>query len=360
MGDLKPAQDGIAAASNSIPGADRPLVTFALFAYNQELFIREAVEGAFAQTYEPLEIILSDDCSTDGTFRIMQEMAEQYAGPHRVILNMNPENLGSRGIGLHVNRVFELSEGELFVFAAGDDISQPERVSTLVDAWAKVGCPEGSVHSAVRLLSTDASNGRVVEGRADFEMQSVMECIQNGACGVFGAAHAVTRGVFDKFGMLPDGTLFEDRALAFRSRLLGRIIYVDVPLVAYRQHGENITGLNIYLDKIKWNRWLNGLLVKYEGFARDYRMVRTDKHETDLVIKTVKSELRRVRLSKYMASDSALLRAWSAASYSKGMITSDRVSFVIQRVGLQNSIIFRMLSSIWRLYKLCVKYFNKN
>lgn len=40
-----------------------PLVTFALFAYNQEKFIREAVEGAFAQTYESLEIILSDDCS---------------------------------------------------------------------------------------------------------------------------------------------------------------------------------------------------------------------------------------------------------------------------------------------------------
>ena len=52
---------------------DRPLVTFALFAYNQEEFIREAVEGAFAQTYEPLEIILSDDCSSDRTYEIIQE-----------------------------------------------------------------------------------------------------------------------------------------------------------------------------------------------------------------------------------------------------------------------------------------------
>ena len=43
--------------------AARPLVTFALFAYNQEKYIREAVEGAFSQTYEPLEIILSDDYS---------------------------------------------------------------------------------------------------------------------------------------------------------------------------------------------------------------------------------------------------------------------------------------------------------
>mgnify|MGYP005853322247 CR=1 FL=1 len=50
------------------PAPDRPLVTFALFAYNQEQYIREAVEGAFSQTYEPLEMILSEDCSNDRTF----------------------------------------------------------------------------------------------------------------------------------------------------------------------------------------------------------------------------------------------------------------------------------------------------
>ena len=48
----------------AIPVTGAPLVTFALFAYNQERYVREAVEGAFAQTYQPLEIILSDDCSS--------------------------------------------------------------------------------------------------------------------------------------------------------------------------------------------------------------------------------------------------------------------------------------------------------
>jgi glycosyltransferase involved in cell wall biosynthesis len=40
---------------------DRPLVTFALFSYKQEHYIREAIEAAFAQAYQPLEIILSDN-----------------------------------------------------------------------------------------------------------------------------------------------------------------------------------------------------------------------------------------------------------------------------------------------------------
>ena len=130
MGDLKPAQDGIAAASNSIPGADRPLVTFALFAYNQELFIREAVEGAFAQTYEPLEIILSDDCSTDSTFRIMQEMATSYKGGHTIIVRRSSVN---RGLGLHIKDVADLASGEFIVVAAGDDISLPQRTLVLVE-----------------------------------------------------------------------------------------------------------------------------------------------------------------------------------------------------------------------------------
>ena len=59
--------------------ADRPVLTFAVVSCNQEQFVREAVEAALAQTYSPLEIILSDDCSDDRSFEIMQEMAELTA-----------------------------------------------------------------------------------------------------------------------------------------------------------------------------------------------------------------------------------------------------------------------------------------
>jgi len=123
---------------------DRPLVTFALFAYNQEKYIREAVEGAFSQTYEPLEIILSDDCSSDRTFEIMQEMAAAYEGPHKVFVRRNPFNLGT---AMHVQLAFAQSSGQLFVVAAGDDISTCNRVAVLVEAWMEAGQPEGVVHS---------------------------------------------------------------------------------------------------------------------------------------------------------------------------------------------------------------------
>ena len=61
--------------------------TFVVIAYNQERYVADAVNSALAQTYSPLRIILTDDCSTDDTFRIMKDLAEKYDGPHEIILN---------------------------------------------------------------------------------------------------------------------------------------------------------------------------------------------------------------------------------------------------------------------------------
>src|SRR3954469_5886970 len=124
----------------------KPLLTFSIGAYNQEPFIRQAVAGAFAQTYSPLQIILSDDCSSDRTFEIMAEMAAAYRGPHEVVLNRNPKN---RGLVAHVNRVVELMRGELLVVSAGDDISLPHRTTAVWEAWEATGRKAFSVHSQV-------------------------------------------------------------------------------------------------------------------------------------------------------------------------------------------------------------------
>ncbi|MEM4675887.1 MAG: glycosyltransferase family A protein, partial [Nitrososphaerota archaeon] len=109
---------------------DKPLVTFAVFAYNQEQFIRQAIAGAFSQTYEPLEIILSDDCSSDRTFEIMQDMSANYKGKHSVRIRRNTENLG---LASHINEVMKESNGEIVTWLSGDDIPIPERTEKLIE-----------------------------------------------------------------------------------------------------------------------------------------------------------------------------------------------------------------------------------
>lgn len=62
---------------------EKPLISYVVTAYNIERFVREAVECAFAQTYSPLEIVLSDDCSSDRTFEIMKKWPRNTAARTR-------------------------------------------------------------------------------------------------------------------------------------------------------------------------------------------------------------------------------------------------------------------------------------
>ncbi len=114
----------------------RPLVSLILLGFNSERFIRAAIEGALSQTYQPLEIILSDDCSADGTFKIMKDMAATYHGPHAVRLNRCEENLGTFR---HFLSAFKQCQGELIVQADGDDVSLPHRVEMAVKSWKSTG-----------------------------------------------------------------------------------------------------------------------------------------------------------------------------------------------------------------------------
>src|SRR5262245_41375183 len=112
---------------------DKPLVTLALFVYNHERFVAEALRSAFAQTYAPLEIIVSDDCSTDKTFEIVQREVRGYDGPHQIRLNRNTENIG---FAEQVNLVTGLARGRLIVLAGGDDVSLPSRVEKSFVAYS--------------------------------------------------------------------------------------------------------------------------------------------------------------------------------------------------------------------------------
>lgn len=217
----------------------KPLATFCVTAYNQERFVREAIEGAFAQTYSPLEILLSDDCSTDRTFEIMQEMAGAYRGPHIVRLNRNPRNLGT---ARHLGRQLELISAEFRVGSAGDDVSLPERTEKLMSAFREGGESVQCVSSNAQIIDANGRiQGQFMKADQGNHIDAAIPFFSTTrAASVLGATAAFRRRVFDLFGPLATGMVQEDLALAFRCRLLGSIMYLAEPLVLYRRHGANI------------------------------------------------------------------------------------------------------------------------
>lgn len=227
-----------------VTASSGPLVTFVLFAFNQELFIRDAIAGAFAQTYSPLQIILTDDCSSDGTFRIMEEMAREYVGPHQLVLNRNKVNVG---IGSHINKFMELAEGEWIVGAAGDDISTPNRTAEIMKAARRSDIKPYSIWSRAQHMNSDGELLDVYE-YSDGKQYSERDMISNKRV-VMGCSHAWHRDAFRIFGPLYHKVIFEDNAISFRSFLLGDIAYVDDTLVYYRQHDNNVTNYRKSIGK---------------------------------------------------------------------------------------------------------------
>ena len=233
---------------------EKPLVTFALFAYNHEKYIREAVEGDLAQTYSPLEIILSDDCSTDRTFEIIQDIAKSYTGKHQLVINRNKKNLG---LAEHVNELFSKAKGEIIVLAGGDDISLPHRVS--YSQMAFENNPKLKFVDLERIIIdengclknytfTAQSNVCQTMFNLDEYMSGKKEIKLNGA------GRALHSSVVKDFGPLLSDTPTEDTTYSLRCLMAGNGMVLNIPGVLYRQHATNLSGPDslphISIDKI--------------------------------------------------------------------------------------------------------------
>ena len=264
---------------------DRPLVTFLLLSYNSEAFIREAIKGAFAQTYSPLEIIISDDGSTDRTFDIIQGMTEKYQGPHLVQLNRNPKNFGTCA---HINRVMELVRGELVIDSAADDISLPNRAWVTYEAWENSGRKAGSIYSAYTLidkagnvLGESSSAGRGNGLRFSVAATDPYEFVSWRSKVVLGCTMAWSSKMFETFGKLPShiNNIQEDFLLGFRSVLLRSVIYIKEPLVCYRRHGNNVSMGNLSglsVDNASFNTTEEKRLLTLTRFASAFAAIAYD------------------------------------------------------------------------------------
>ena len=101
-----------------------------LLCYRDAPYIRAALESALAQSV-PCEIIVSNDCSDDGTFELAQEMVANYRGPHRVSVRRNEHNLG---VAAHVNATVPLTHGDIVVMKKQSEAKNGDMVAArLID-----------------------------------------------------------------------------------------------------------------------------------------------------------------------------------------------------------------------------------
>jgi len=110
------------------------LVSIIIPAYNAEPWLRDALRSALAQTWEPKEIIVVDDGSTDRTL----EIARQFESEHlRVIANKHVGAAATR------NKALELAKGDYIQYLDADDVLAPDKIAKQIEALGE--CPNKRV-----------------------------------------------------------------------------------------------------------------------------------------------------------------------------------------------------------------------
>lgn len=110
---------------------EQPLVSVIIPCYNAQKFVVQAVRSIMEQTYTNLEILCCDDCSTDNTLSILENLSKE---DNRIKIIKNSQNLK---IVQTLNKLVSLCNGKYIARMDADDISLPNRIEKQVEFLEK-------------------------------------------------------------------------------------------------------------------------------------------------------------------------------------------------------------------------------
>ena len=117
---------------------NKPLVSVCCITYNHAPYIQQCIKGFLIQkTNFSFEIIINDDCSTDGTTEILKQYADKY--PNLIRLVLHDENQYSKGIrSILATFVYPLAKGKYIALCEGDDYwTDPLKLQKQIDMLEK-------------------------------------------------------------------------------------------------------------------------------------------------------------------------------------------------------------------------------
>lgn len=196
--------------------------------------VERCVLAAFAQkTREPIDIILSDQGSTDGTRELLQRLADGYRGPHTVRVLDCPDTAhrGMAGMNAHVAWVMNIIDAEYVLLSSADDFSEPGRTEKTVAALERTGAD--MVGTAMWFADPD----KPADGRSAYAREgwvSVTDMLKSRIGG--SAAMGLRRSFWQRLQPIP-ALCGYDVYLPPMACVLGGYWYIDEPLHTYVRHG---------------------------------------------------------------------------------------------------------------------------
>ncbi|MEB3830726.1 glycosyltransferase [Phormidium sp. CCY1219] len=256
---------------------NQPLVSIGMPVYNGDRYLRQALDSLLAQDYACFELIISDNASTDNTPEICQE----YAGKDsRIQYYRNSDNIGSTN---NFNKVFELSNGKYFMWAAHDDFWERKFIGKCVEGLennpkAVLCCSEVVFIDEKGSVKTDWTSHPQKKNVATVGMNLVQRSHQLIAkAGWYTIYSLIRRGALLKTNLLLD-KYGADVIILQELNLLGEFAKIDEPLFFYRLHESQGSLEEVKQAKLKRQK-------PYSGLVKDLLDVVLKSNQVDEYVK---------------------------------------------------------------------------
>lgn len=218
-----------------------PLVSVALATYNGTPHLPEFLASLEAQTWPNLEVVVSDDGSTDGT----PDLLQSYRGPLRIRVVAAGERVG---IARNFERAMAGCEGEFITLADQDDVWAPEKIADAVAALQAVAARRGADTPALAFCDIE-----LVDARLACLSRSLFHITTKSANAarlrdfllsnhIPGCSMLLNRAAVERALPMPPQVVMHDWWLAMVAAAFGEIVHVAKPHLKYRQHGGNAVG----------------------------------------------------------------------------------------------------------------------
>ena len=214
---------------------------------NKAFFVDQTVNSVLKQSYEGMEILLSDQGSTDASLSILKKMAESYSGLNtvKVVECPHTEQKGLAGFNVHINWLMTQTDADLIIIVSADDLCHPDRVKRTVEIYEQYR--PAFIGTRMQFLKPDGT----VEGQTAWALQNLKEgesrfiTAKEHIEGLIGGSSstAFDREFYEKIGGLQSHTIL-DVYLPYLATFDRGFYFINEDLFAYIRHADpNNAGL---------------------------------------------------------------------------------------------------------------------
>jgi len=256
---------------------EHPLVSIIVITYNSSKYVLDTLESAKSQTYKNIELVISDDCSTDNTVLMCSDWISKNKS--NFVETQIISSTKNTGISANCNRGLQSANGKWMKFIAGDDVLLKNCINDYIDYINLSSELIFALHANMNVFNNTFNSDEFV-GVNDystslfnnFEITAAQQyflLLRNNFLYIGTPTFFVLKNILVDIGGYDEKMPFEDWPMFLAIVRSGvKIKYVDRITVNYRIHNESVSN-NYNVNKLLFNDFIIKDKVVYDKYRRN-------------------------------------------------------------------------------------------